>query len=269
MARVAIIGSCITRDLWPTRGDSPGGPMYVSRTSLASLLASPLLGFTPTETLPGELRRHQHRALVADLQKTALAQLVAFQPTHLIFDFIDERFDLLSAGGTLLTHSWELEASGYLAQPAFAGARPVPRLSVACESLWRAAAEEFAALIRATPLHKARLILHSARWATESRGESGRRRPIRDVEILTGRPADTGAHNALLARYEAAFEAFMPPLERVEAPDWRVADEAHQWGLSPFHYVPAYYEEIWRQLEALGALRPPTPASALPSAPAA
>jgi hypothetical protein len=233
------------------------------------LLAPPLPGFIPSATLPRDLRGHQHRALVADLQKTALAQLVAFRPTHLIFDFIDERFDLLSAGGTLATRSWELEASGYLAQPAFAEARPVPRLSAACEGLWRAAAEEFAALVRATPLRMARLILHSARWATESRRASGRRRPIRDVEILAGRPADIGAHNALLARYEAIFEGFMPPLERVEAPDWRLADEAHQWGLSPFHYVPAYYEEIWRGLEALGVPRPPTPASAAPNAPVA
>ena len=29
----------------------------------------------------------------------------------------------------------------------------------------------------------------------------------------------------------------------------------HEWGLSPFHYVPEYYAEIWRQLEALGVGR--------------
>ena len=46
----------------------------------------------------------------------------------------------------------------------------------------------------------------------------------------------------------------MPPLHRIEAPEFRLADDTHIWGLSPFHYVPGYYGEIWRQLEALGAV---------------
>ncbi|MDB5466808.1 MAG: hypothetical protein JWQ46_1570 [Phenylobacterium sp.] len=269
MARVAIIGSCITRDLWPVRGDSPEGPLYISRTSFPSLLAAPVEEFQPAAAPPRGLHQHQHRALVADLRKTALAQLVAFRPTHLIFDFIDERFDLLAIGDSIVTHSWELEASGYLEQPALAGARPIPRLSGGCARLWSAAAEEFAALVRATPLQDAQLILHAARWAEQSRSEAGHRRPIPDVEILAGRTAEIAAHNALLARYEAWFTTVMPPLTRVQAPAKRIADESHRWGLSPFHYVPAYYEAIWRQLEALGIARPVSLRSDAPSAPAA
>ena len=37
MARVAIIGSCITRDLWPILGEAPADLLYISRTSLPSL----------------------------------------------------------------------------------------------------------------------------------------------------------------------------------------------------------------------------------------
>jgi hypothetical protein len=44
----------------------------------------------------------------------------------------------------------------------------------------------------------------------------------------------------------------MPPMAQVEAPGERRADAAHEWGLSPFHYEPAYYAAIWRQLEELG-----------------
>jgi hypothetical protein len=72
------------------------------------------------------------------------------------------------------------------------------------------------------------------------------------MELLPGRPADIAAHNALLARYEAAFTALMPPMEQIAAPSHRLADDNHLWGLSPFHYVPAYYEAVWGQLEALG-----------------
>ncbi|THD58909.1 DUF6270 domain-containing protein [Phenylobacterium sp.] len=259
MSRVAIVGSCISRDLWRFRGETQGAApaelLYVSRTSLPSLFATPVAGFRPAARPPEGLRPQPHRALVADLRKTALAELVAFRPTHLIFDFIDERFDLLSVAGSLVTDSWELEASGYLERPALRGARRIARLSAACDRLWLEACSELAALVRATPLAEARLILHSARWAQQQRTANGRPAPIAGVEILPGRPADIEGHNALLARYEEAFEALMPPLARVAAPAERLADEAHLWGLSPFHYVPAYYAEVWRQLEALG-LRP-------------
>jgi Family of unknown function (DUF6270) len=256
MSRVAIVGSCISRDLWRFRGEAetqaPAELLYVSRTSLPSLFATPLRGFRPAVRPPSGLKAQPHRALVADLSKTALAALVAFRPTHLIFDFIDERFDLLSADGALVTDSWELEASGYRNQPAFRGARAIPRLSPACERLWLDGAAQMAALVRATPLARAQLILHAARWADRRRTAQGRTAAIGGVEILPGRPGDIAAHNALLARYEAAFAELMPPMARVEAPDLRLADDGHLWGLSPFHYVPDYYAAIWDQLAPLG-----------------
>lgn len=269
VARVAIIGSCITRDLWPVRGDSSEAPLYVSRTSFASLTTQPVAGFEPADNPPPELGRHQHRAVVDDLQKTALRDLVAFRPTHLILDLIDERFDLLAVGGSVVTHSWELAVSGYLDQPALAGRRPVPRLSLAADLLWRQGLERFAAAIQGTSLATAKIILHAARWAHESRRGSGPRRPLSGMEILSGQPADICAHNALLARYEAQVQALLPLSAVVAAPDYRVADEAHRWGLSPFHYVPGYYREIWKQLERLGVAKPVSVATDAPSAPAA
>jgi hypothetical protein len=229
--------------------------LYICRTSLPSLLAPSVAGFrAPPKSAkpPGGMKPQPHRALVADITKTALAELVAFRPTHLIFDFIDERFDLICVGDSLVSRSGELETSGYLRQRAFDGARDIPRQSPACDRLWTEAAGQIAALVRATPLGNARLILHAAQWAERRRSKAGRETPIGSVEILAGRPADIAAHNALLERYQAKFTALMPPMERVEAPDLRLAAADHEWGPSPFHYVPDYYAEIWRQLAALG-----------------
>jgi hypothetical protein len=251
---------------WRVRCRSDAGAAFRAALCLADqpsepfchTLGGPQAG-RPAARPPGKLRPQPNRALLADLNKTALASLVAFRPTHLIFDFIDERFDLLSVAGTLVTDSWELEVSGYRRQRAFRGAREVPRLSSACDRLWLDAAAELAALIRATPLSQARLILHSARWAERHRTATGRLARVEGAQILDGRPADIAAHNALLARYEAAFTELMPPMDRLAAPELRVADETHLWGLSPFHYVPEYYAEIWRQLRPLG-LEPGAPA---------
>ena len=254
MSRVAIVGSCISRDVWRFQGVTVSDLLYISRTSLPSLFAAPVAGFRPAAPPPKGLKPQPHRALVADLTKSALASLVAFRPTHVVFDFIDERFDLLSVAGTIATRSWELEASGYLKRPGLKGARAIPRLSAACERLWLDGAAEMAAFVRATPLAGAQLILHSAQWATERLIATGRRAALEGAEILPGAAADIAAHNALLARYEAAFEALMPPMARIAAPQHRLADARHEWGLSPFHYVPDYYREVWRQLQALGAV---------------
>lgn len=268
--RIAILGSCITRDLWPIRGGGAELLLYVSRTSFPSLFSPALAAFTPDEGLPGDLHQHEHAALVADLRKTMLAKLVAYRPTHLIFDFIDERFDLLAADGALANISGELVRSGYMAQPALAAGRRMSRLSAACERLWMDGVAEFAAVVRATPLRDAMFIHHEARWATHQREPNGRLSPITGVEIVGGQPAEIAPYNALLERQEAAFRAVMPPMARIDASGHRVADPAHRWGLSPFHYVPEYYDEVRRQLCELGlATAFPIERLDAPSAPAA
>lgn len=255
MSRVAIVGSCITRDVWPIVGEAPPqGLLYISRTSFPSLFSTPLVGVELTDEAPPELAPFPHRAMVADLDKTALSALLAHQPTHIIFDFIDERLDLLATGETIVTHSWELDVSGYLAQPPFAAARPISRTSAASDLLWSQAAGEMAAFIRATPLREARIIVHEARWADHYLDADGELRPFaEEVEIFTGKPARIADYNAVLDRYQRVFRELFPQAEWVAAPnDLHMGDASHRWGLSPFHYVEGYYREVWRQLQALG-----------------
>jgi hypothetical protein len=250
MSRTAIIGSCITRDLWPIQGED--ALLYISRTSLPSLVSHAVEGFAPELSLPPGLTQAQHRWVVGDLAKQSLEALVAYRPSHIIFDFVDERFDLLSVGDALATHSYELEISGYLDWPMFAQARAAPRLSAGVERLWMEAAAEIAALIAATPLREATIILHETQWAQSYRDEAGRLRPFEDVCIWGDRRADVAAHNGLLRTYQAAFKAALPQAVPVSAPDAWTGDVGHRWGLSPFHYVPEYYAEIWKGLRAAG-----------------
>jgi hypothetical protein len=254
VSKVAIIGSCITRDLWPILGVDVSDLLYISRTSLPSLFSAPIGPIEVQGEPPAPLRPNQHKAMVADLTKSALGALVVHQPTHIIFDFIDERFDLLAAGEGLATHSWELEVSGYLAQPALVHRRTAPRLSSACDLLWNDALGELAAFLAATPLCGAQLILHEAQWADSTRAGNGRRVSLPDeFELMPGRTASRARHNALLHRYQAAFRAALPRAASVATPaGLRVADPSHRWGPSPFHYIEDYYRDIWRRLQALG-----------------
>lgn len=249
--RIAIVGSCVTRDLWPVGEEAPKALLYISRTSLPSLVAPRPAGIALPPDPRGPLKRFQDSALRADIEKTALEALVDFRPTHLLFDFIDERFDLLRSAEGVITRSWELTVSGYLDGPNSGGLDRVPRLSAGCDRLWADALGEMAAAIAATPLRHSRIVLHSSRWAMSYRTADG---VVRDfepvVEIMPGDSAAIEEHNALLARYDSQFLAAFPDAATV-ASKHRLADESHRWGLSPFHYVDAYYRDIRDQLARL------------------
>ncbi len=234
-------------------GKDPFDLLYVARTSLPSLFAEAPGRIDVAPEPPPPLKRHTHNAVVADLTKSTLAALVRHRPTHIIFDFIDERFDLLAAGPGLVTHSWELEVSGYLAQPALSEARRIPRLSEGAGLLWRQGLAEMAAFLALTPLREAQVILHRAHWADRYRTARGGMADLEtSLEIMAGHFASRPAHNALLRQYEADFLTQFPAALVVAAPDDQViADENHQWGLSPFHYVPGYYQAVCGQLAPL------------------
>ena len=252
MERVAIIGSCITRDLWPILGVEPEDLIYISRTSLASLFSAPWGSVEVADDPPGGLNRAPHMAVVADLKKSTLAALVAHRPSHILFDFIDERFDLLACGNQVATHSWELEVSGYLAQPELAAARRIPRLSNPCDLLWKNGLAELAAFLSSTPLHQAQIILHESQWAATYLDSTGQEVSFDETwEQMPGVRVSKTAHNSLLSLYQTRFLQHFPRARRVAAPGQRLADANHRWGLSPFHYVDAYYHDIWGQLPDL------------------
>ena len=127
-------------------------------------------------------------------------------------------------------------------------------MSPACERLWRDGAAEFVALLAATPLRDAKVVLHEAQWAQrylDSAGEMQTFHPL--VDVLSARMTDLHAQNTMLSRYQQAFRSLAPNALRVCASDAvRIADANHRWGLSPFHYVDGYYREIRSQLGALG-----------------
>ncbi len=254
MSRTAIIGSCITRDIWRECDIPLDDVLYVSRTSLPSLVSTPVAGPVMPADPPEGLGRHSLRMVAADLEKTALAALAEHRPTHLVFDFIDERFDLLEQDGAILTHSWELDRLGLIGGPGLESPRVIPRLSDEADRLWQGALARIAALLNTPPLAGTAVILHHAQWARDYRdGQGGQGSFSDDLHIWEDHPASLPAHNALLRRYRDLFVEAIPRARVVQAADdAQRADEGHVWGLSPFHYVTDYYPDVWRQLRGLG-----------------
>ena len=254
MPRVAIIGSCITRDLWPARDQNPPELLYISRTSLATLASPPVAATVRDEAPPG-LTAFEHRAVVWDLHKLALPALIDYGPTHIVFDFIDERYDLLAVGGARANHTWELQTSGYLDQPPLAGARTIARASAEYEAHWRDGLTWLLATLRREPaLRDTRLILHRAQWASTYRDLEGSLQAFPPAaHLLEGRDVEISVQNAQLERSQALFMEAVEGATVVAAePELQVASAAHRWGLSPFHFIPQYYERVREQLRPLG-----------------
>lgn len=253
--RLAIIGSCVTRDIWnlPQFGGVAPELAFVSRTSFASLCAPPVAGYVRLpEPYPEGLSRWEVQMVEDDMHKRGLGRLAAWKPTHLIIDLIDERFDLLSDGAAVAVYSWELHLAEQLGKGPLKRLREVPRASPEAAALWRRGVEAFADFAR-EQLPGVRIAFHDARWATEWLDADGARQPYPPWSIWHGRPADIAEQNGRLAGYGADLRELLPAAFHIRAPaELIVGDGDHRWGLSPFHYVPEYYRYVWNRLAELG-----------------
>jgi hypothetical protein len=260
--RVAIIGSCVTRDVWNLAGfpdDARKDLLYLARTSFASLFAEPYVGFEAPDQPPPELTAWEVRMVADDVLKRGVGKLLEYRPTHLIVDHIDERFNLLRKNGAVVTHSWELHLTG-LDEGPLKGLERIWRASDEATRLWRTGLDALAAFLKAN-LPDTRIIFHDARWALEYLDPQGARQAFApDRELWPGIPANIAEHNRLLADYAAYLRAKLPQAFHVRAPaEIAVGDERHRWGLSPFHYTEAYYRYVWSRFQELGCGRPGLP----------
>jgi hypothetical protein len=254
--RIGAIGSCVTVDALRQLGLGKDQlARFYARTSLASSSRpSPGCSGLPSSLLAGvELPGTVRRWLEAELGKSILDALATARPSALIFDWIDERFDLLVLdSGLAFNESWDFIERGLGKLPVFAAARRVARLSDEAWTLWNAG------LVRLkqwkdVALPDCTVVLHRASWASRVRSATGVEHLPDATLIMPGVSASRARHNDLLDRYSARFLQVFPEARVVEAgPELRDADAHHVWGVSPFHYVPAYYQAIAEQLQALG-----------------
>ncbi len=257
-SRIAIVGSCVTRDLFP----ADAGLLYLARTSLPSLLSAPVAGFVPpAETDPmGGLEPWARRMVLYEATKAGLSVLLDYAPQTIVFDFIDERTQLLEIGAALVSDSVEFRQSGLHLTPPFARARIIARASRECDELWTAAVRRLARIL-GHRLPDARIVLHRAGWCAHALGEDGLLRPFDPATQI-----ERQVNNPLLGRYHRLFLQSFPQAHAINAsPAHRIADAGHRWGPKPYHYVPGYYPAVLAELKAailrdpaLGPYRSPT-----------
>jgi hypothetical protein len=239
MLRLSVLGSCVTGD---PLFSAPAGielVSYQARTSLVSLNSPPVELAEDALEWPSGFAK---RCVLADFRKTVLQNLKRSEPDAVVFDFIDERFDLLRCGASYVVLSEPLCQAGYPGRIPLVFER-IERLSAEAFRLWRqschAIGDQLLALFPATPL-----ILHRCWWAAEYReGDLVRSFDAKKLKEIA-------AMNEMLAEYYTLFKRAVPGLQTVEIDLPRRADAAHKFGLAPYHFEADYNAELIRHIAA-------------------
>jgi hypothetical protein len=240
--RVAIFGSCVTRDLFEPAIPHVELVLYGSRSSLISACAAPVQIEEDDVRLDSPFQR---RCVVEDFRKTFLDRLEEAAPDRLVIDLIDERFDVLHMAGSFVTRSSEFVRAG-LDGLAGDAPSPVTRRDPQLPELYRSACRAFAERVSAVvpPEH---VILHRARWCTRYRDATG----------VHAFPADRVVYcaemNRLMDRIHAELRHAFHGRARELSIDPRtaLADGDHHWGLEPYHYDANYNRAAREGLRSL------------------
>lgn len=237
--KIAILGSCVTRDMVQFLSKDVALVLYVARTSLASLVAQPVeVDERSIQCEPAFNRR----VVYWDMTKLFWEEIEKARPDVLVVDFIDERFDLLRKGGQIVTRSNYLSLSG-VEQALLSDFEIVRRDSPSVESLWQRSCDRF--VQRLKPLCGS-VILHRSLWA-EKYYEGGAVRDFGEGDRSIARSA-----NVMLNAYYDYFSSVCSGVIEVRVPeDLCVSNYAHKWGRDFFHYGDAYYEMLARMVEPI------------------
>lgn len=234
--RVFVYGGCVSRDVL-SLPDSKGEfrlAGYVARTSLASQVCPP---WRDDETLRNISSDFQRRMVLIDMEKSLFKLIERSDFDVLLMDLMVDRLPLVRLGGArVATKSNEF-------YKAFKGkfVRQLDEFGGEYLDLW---SKGFMTLLdvlhRGDCLHKLRV--NKVLWATRSDLGGVDFPGYREEKILA-------ANTWFSERYEQ-IRALAPDVIFYDYPkELFIADSAHKWGLSPFHFIGDLYRETVRRLQ--------------------
>lgn len=237
--RVAILGSCVTRDLFEFQKSALGAfeiCFYMARSSVVSWMAPPC--FDPKLAI--DASSFEGKRSHWDQHKLHWQLLEQSRPDIVIIDFIDERIgivqhlsSLMSASGPLLKalerksipheikRPWspEIKQLREWALPAF-----LERVANICPNIF----------------------VHRAVWAYQYKTESG-------LESFKGGEFEKliELNNSVIDPLLATLEDSATAVEQIGGLEaGLVAGGDHKWAFCPYHYDSTYYKTVAKQLLA-------------------
>lgn len=258
--KVAIIGSCVTREAFITRNNPHYKDVYdlgplAWQTGLVSFLAEPVPADVARSIDPGEkVNEHGARTMARDIAKTDRAEIEAFAPDYLLFDlYSDVRYGLARVGGTTITNNpnsfrktdFFADGSGFTPlHMANAHAEYLPLLEAAVDDLvaWQR---------RALP--STTLVMNCFRYSSYYKTSTG------DLNFVKYRGNDKrdDLYRRLLRendRYDALYRSITArhELRTIDNRDRSYhSDGNHPYGVSPWHFGRPFYQDLMADLDRM------------------
>lgn len=236
MTNVLIYGSCVSRDTFEYLDQgSYRLERYIARQSLISAFSA------PTSINSKDLSRlqsdFQRRMVRDDFLGSLKSDLIEFgdRSDIMLWDLTDERYGVWDlGGGRYVTRSVELIASGIDARLE-TQAKLVPFGSRRHLKLWTTALRAFAEAMRDSAFSRPPILI-APRWAHQD--ENGH--PISSPIGL-----DLSRANQLLEKYTRKAGR----IQKVTTQSDSIrAGLDHRWGVAPYHYTEAVYDELARDV---------------------
>lgn len=238
--RVAILGSCVTRDLFEFQKAALSDfevCFYMARSSVISYMGMP--GTDARIKVSGE--GFEDKRASYDLTKSHWEALERARPDIILIDFIDERIGLIQHKGSTFS------ASGPLIK-AFERAN----VDVEIKRPWSTEIKTLRAWALPVFLERAasicpNLFVHKAVWATTYRDNDNQVASFEHSKFATLIELNNDIINEMIAPLEDSPTA-VEQIGGMEA--GLMAGGDHKWAFCPYHYTSTYYKTVAKQLLA-------------------
>jgi hypothetical protein len=258
--KVAIVGSCVTREAFITRNNPTYKDVYdlgplAWQTSVVSFLSDPVDPVTAASIMPSDrMNEHATRTMNRDIAKTDRTDIEEFQPDYLLFDlYSDVRYGIARIGDAVITNNpnsfrktdfFESKAGYSTLHMAGAHQEYLPLLE--------AKIDEFIAWQRAA-LPDTTLVLNCFRYSSYYRTSTG------DLNFVKYKdaPARDDLYRRLLRendRYDDLYRKVLGryDLRTIDNRDRSYhSDGAHPYGVSPWHFGRPFFTDLVADLDRM------------------
>ncbi|WP_146247603.1 DUF6270 domain-containing protein [Curtobacterium sp. MCLR17_040] len=258
--KVAIIGSCVTREAFITRNNPHYKDVYdlgplAWQTGLVSFLSAPVAPDIAQRIQPGDkVNEHGARTMARDIAKSDRAELESFAPDYLLFDlYSDVRYGLARIGDATITNN----PNSFRKTDFFAAGEGFTTLHMANASaeyvpLLEQAVDELVAWQRQA-LPETTLVLNCFRYSSYYRTSTG------DLEFVKyrGDQKRDDLYKRLLRendRYDSLYRSIAArhDLRTIDNRDRSYhSDGAHPYGISPWHFGRPFFQDFMADLDRM------------------
>lgn len=251
LPRVAVLGSCISRDVFNTHilGEEYKNDVSVVATIYQTALPSLGRDKPVAIDLPEHVKPAHRPPVELELSGKALQQLVSARPDIIIMDFFaDIHFGTITYDGLPITRNTMAFDNFKLAEQYFSS-RAEQRHELtsisddyATEAL--RVTDKLTNLCREDGITPT-FVINSGRYATQYLDIDG---SLKDYRRNTQRLAD---RNLFWDKFDDLIIKQVAG-QRIEYPDdLIIGDARHAWGLHPVHYTNDYYKYLWHSIKKL------------------